>query len=40
MDIKTLKEMKKQMLIRGNWKEVQRINRMIAILLRDLDKNI
>ncbi len=31
MDISTLNEMKKQMAMRGNWKEVQRINKMIEM---------
>ena len=35
MDIKTLQEMKKQMILRGNWKEVQRINKMIALRMRN-----
>ncbi len=38
MDLRTLIEMKKQMLILGNWKEVQRINKMIALRVRDLER--
>ncbi len=38
MDLKTLQEMKRQMVLRGNWKEVQRINKMIAIRIREMEK--
>jgi len=31
MDMNTLMEMKKQMAMRGNWKEVQRINKMMEM---------
>ncbi len=34
MDVMTLKEMKAQMALRGNWKEVKRINKMIEFHTR------
>lgn len=34
MNIDTLKEMKAQMALRGNWKEVKRINKMIEFHTR------
>lgn len=34
MDVITLKEMKAQMALRGNWKEVKRINKMIEFHTR------
>ncbi|MFH1472616.1 MAG: hypothetical protein ABIF85_07005 [Nanoarchaeota archaeon] len=34
MDVLTLKEMKAQMALRGNWKEVKRINKMIEFHTR------
>lgn len=40
MDLKTLQEMKRQMILRGNWKEVQRINKMIAIRLKDIERRL
>ncbi len=30
-DLQTLLEMKKQMIFKGNWKEVRRINKMIEL---------
>ena len=32
MDLEQLREMKRQMATRGNWKEVKRINKMIEFL--------
>ncbi len=34
MNVETLKEMKAQMALRGNWKEVKRINKMIEFHTR------
>ncbi len=40
MDLRTLKEMRKQMLVMGNWKEVKRINKMIAIRVKELEREL
>ncbi len=38
MDIKTLERMKRQMILRGNWKEVARISKMIEFRLNKKTK--